>query len=93
MYTRLMTGAVHKANPVARAAYLARRRSPASPDFDSRYLALSRPVLTRARASEDAFDALISCMVMAARRDSFATLPQPRDPAHHIEGWTWAPEL
>lgn len=93
MYTRLMTGAVHKANPLARAAYLARRRNPASPDFDPRYLALSRPVLTRARASEDAFDALISCMVMAARRDSFATLPQPRDPAHRIEGWTWAPEL
>ena len=93
MYTRLMTGAVHKANPMARAAYLARRRDPASPEFDVRYTALSRIVLTRARASEDAFDALISCMVMTARRDSFATLPEPRDPAHRIEGWTWAPEL
>ena len=93
MYTRLMTGAVHKANPVARAAYLARRRDPASPDFDLRYTALSRTVLTRARSSEDAFDALISCMVMTGRRESFATLPTPRDPAHRIEGWTWAPEL
>ena len=93
MYTRLMTGAVHKANPIARAAYLARRRDPASPDFDPRYTALSRAVLTSARSSEDAFDALVSCMVMTARRDSFAKLPQPLDPAHYIEGWTWAPEL
>ena len=93
MYTRLMTGAVHKANPLARAAYLARRRDPASSEFDPRYTELSRSVLTRARASEDAFDALISCMVMTARRDSFAKLPEPRDPAHRIEGWTWAPEL
>lgn len=93
MYTRLMTGAVHKANPVARAAYLARRRDPASADFDPRYRALPRPVLSRARASEDAFDALVSSMVMAARRSSFAALPAPRDPAHRIEGWTWAPEL
>ncbi len=93
MYTRLMTGAVHKANPLARAAYLARRREPASPEFDPRYVALPPAVLTRARAGEDAFDALVSCMVMAARRDSFAQLPAPRDPAHRIEGWTWAPEL
>ncbi len=93
MYTRLLTGAVHKANPLARAAYLARRRDPASPDFDTRYRALPRPVLTRARSSEDAFDALVSCMVMTARRESFARLPKPRDPAHRIEGWTWAPEL
>ena len=56
MYTRLMTGAVHKANPLARAAYLARRRDPASPDFDARYTALSRTVHARARGSEDAFD-------------------------------------
>ena len=93
MYTRLMTGAVHKANPLARAAYLKRRRDPASSDFDLRYTALPPAVLTRARSSEDAFDALVSCMVMTARRDSFAKLPQPRDPAHRIEGWTWAPEL
>ena len=93
MYTRLMTGAVHKANPLARAAYLARRRDPASPEFDPRYTDLPRTVLTRARSSEDAFDALVSCMVMTGRRASFATLPTPRDPAHRIEGWTWAPEL
>jgi len=86
MYTRLNTGAVHKSNPTARAAYLLRKRRE-----DPAYAALSRSVLAKARAGEDAFDALVSTMVMAERRASFATLPQPRDPLHVIEGWTWAP--
>ena len=93
MYTRLMTGAVHKANPVRRRAYLERLRSAKSEGFDPRYAALSRAVMERARGSEDAFDALVSCMVMTARRSSFARLPMPRDPAARIEGWTWAPEV
>jgi hypothetical protein len=50
-------------------------------------------VMQRARAGEDAFDALVSTMVMAERRETFAGLPKPRDPLHGIEGWTWAPEL
>ena len=93
MYTRLMTGPVHKSNPAARRAYLARRRDLGSPEFDPAYRQLSRSVLERARSGEDAFDALVSCMVMTRRRAAFATLPQPRDPAAAIEGWTWAPEL
>jgi len=86
MYTRLNTGAVHKSNAAARAAYLLRKRRE-----DPAYAALSRTVLAKARAGEDAFDALISTMVMAERRETFATLPKPRDPLHKIEGWTWAP--
>jgi hypothetical protein len=69
MYTRLNTGAVHKSNAAARAAYLLKKRR------------------------EDAFDALVSTMVMAKRRETFARLPKPRDPLHGIEGWTWAPEI
>jgi hypothetical protein len=88
MYTRLNTGPVHKSNAVARSEYLLKKRTD-----DAGYAALSRTVLQRARASEDAFDALVSTMVMAERRDTFATLPQPRDPLHGIEGWTWAPEV
>ena len=88
MYTRLNTGAVHKSNPVARAGYLLKKRRE-----DAAYAALSRTVMQRARAGEDAFDALVSTMVMAERRDRFAGLPRPRDPLHGIEGWTWAPEL
>jgi len=86
MYTRLNTGAVRKSNAEARAAYLLRKRKE-----DVRYAALSRGVLQRARAGEDAFDALVSTMVMAKRRETFARLPKPRDPLHGIEGWTWAP--
>ena len=86
MYTRLNTGAVHKSNPSARAAYLLRKRRE-----DPAYTALSRAVLQRARASEDAFDALVSTMVMAEHRESFVTLPKPHDPLHRYESWTWAP--
>ena len=85
MYTRLNTGPVHKSNPVARAAYLFRKRA-----SDPAYAALGRAALQKARAGEDAFDALVSCMVMTAHRDSFYTLPRPRDPDHRLEGWTWA---
>ncbi len=88
MYTRLNTGAVHKSNPSARAAYLLRKRRE-----DPAYAALSRTVMQRARASEDAFDALVSTMVMAEHRGNFATLPKPRDPLHRLESWTWAPEV
>jgi hypothetical protein len=86
MYTRLNTGAVHKSNPAARAAYLLRKRRE-----DPTYAELSRTVLAKARAGEDAFDALVSTVVMAERRASFAKLPKPRDPLHAIEGWTWSP--
>jgi hypothetical protein len=88
MYTRLNTGAVHKSNASARAAYLLKKRRE-----DVAYAALSRTVLQRARGSEDAFDALVSTMVMAERRGEFAALPRPRDPLHGMEGWTWAPEV
>ncbi len=85
MYTRLNTGPVHKSNPEARAAYLLRKRRE-----DPAYAALGRAALNRARAGEDAFDALISCMVMAGCRDQFYSLPEPRDPKYRLEGWTWA---
>jgi hypothetical protein len=88
MYTRLNTGAVHKSNPSARVAYLRRKRRE-----DQAYAALSRTVMQRARAGEDAFDALVSTMVMAEHRGSFAKLPKPRDPLHRLESWTWAPEV
>jgi hypothetical protein len=88
MYTRLNTGAVHKSNADARAAYLLKKRKE-----DAAYAGLSRAAMEKARGGEDAFDALVSTMVMAERREMFATLPKPRDPLHGIEGWTWAPEV
>ena len=85
MYSRLNTGPVHKSNPAARAAYLLRKRKE-----DPAYAALGRAALQRARAGEDAFDALVSCMVMVEHRAGFYRLPQPRDPNYRLEGWTWA---
>ncbi len=86
MYTRLMTGAVKKSNAEARAAYLLKKRRE-----DAAYAGLSRTVMQRARAGEDAFDALVSTMVMVERRAEFVRLPMPRDPLHGVEGWTWVP--
>ena len=86
MYSRLNTGPVHKSNAEARAAYLSRKLAE-----DPAYGTLGRSAITKAKAGEDAFDALISCMVMAEHRAQFYGLPKPRDPAHALEGWTWAP--
>jgi len=86
MYTRLNTGAVRKSNGEARAAYLKRRRAE-----DAMYATLPRGVLAKARGSEDAFDALVSLMVMTARRRQFARLRMPKYPGYRVEGWTWAP--
>ena len=88
MYSRLNTGPVYKSNPAARAAYLAAKRK-----ADPAYAALGRAALAKAKAGEDAFDALVSAMVMAAHRDGFYTLPQPRDPKYRLEGWTWAADV
>lgn len=86
MYSRLNTGAVHKSNAAARAGYLLKKRRE-----DGAYAALPRRVMEKARGSEDAFDALVSCMVMTARRGEFAALAMPTDPGYRVEGWTWAP--
>lgn len=88
MYSRLNTGPVHKSNAEARAKYLNNKRK-----TDAAYAALSRTVLEKARASEDAFDALVSCMVMTKERAGFMRLPTPRDKNYALEGWTWAPPL
>ncbi len=88
MYSRLNTGPVHKSNAEARATYLLRKRA-----RDPAYAAIGRAAMAKARAGEDAFDALVSCMAMAEFRDGFYGLPTPRDPAYALEGWTWAPPV
>jgi hypothetical protein len=86
MYTRLNTGPVRKSNAAARAEYLRKKRRE-----DAAYAALPRGAMERARGGEDAFDALVSCMAMVARRGEFARLAMPMDPEYRVEGWTWAP--
>jgi hypothetical protein len=88
IYTRLMTGAVNKSSEVARTAYLAKKRKESG-----LYAGLSRLVMAKARASEDAFDALVSAMVMVEHRREFAGLRKTEDEVFRMEGQTWVPGL
>lgn len=86
MYTRLLTGAVKKSNPVARKAYLANRRK-----TDPAYSALTRKVLAAAQSGEDAFDALVCTIEMTRHRKEFPGLRRTSDPILSLEGITWHP--
>jgi hypothetical protein len=88
IYTRLMTGAVNKSSEAARTAYLAKKRKE-----NALYAGLSRTVLTKARGSEDAFDALVSALVMVEHRGEFTKLRQTEDEVFQLEGHTWVPGL
>lgn len=46
-----------------------------------------------AMASEDAFDAAVSALVMAGSSASIARLPDVSDPQHRLEGLIWHPGL
>jgi hypothetical protein len=86
MYTRLLTGAVKKSNPVARREYLLAKKK-----MDAAYAGLSRGVVAKALGSEDAFDALVCCMEMVLWREEFAGLRATRDEVLRLEGITWRP--
>jgi hypothetical protein len=88
IYTRLMTGAVTKSSEVARTAYLARKRKE-NPWFAG----LSRGVLAKAKGSEDAFDALVTALVMVEHRAEFSLLRKTEDEVFRMEGQTWVPGL
>jgi hypothetical protein len=80
IYPRLMTGAVRKSSTVARAELLARRY----PDLAAEHRQL-------ATASEDAFDATVSALVMVEHVSDLAALPVERDPVLRLEGRIWHP--
>jgi hypothetical protein len=88
IYTRLMTGPVIKSSEQARTKYLITKRKE-NPFFS----ALPRTILTKARGSEDAFDALVTTLVMAEYRHEFAHLKQTTDETFMMEGQTWIPGL
>ncbi|MEO6805297.1 MAG: hypothetical protein ABI286_06105 [Edaphobacter sp.] len=88
IYTRLMTGAVTKSSEVARTAYLAKKRKE-----NAWYAGISRGVMAKARGSEDAFDALVTAMVMVEHRGEFARLRRTEDEVFRMEGQTWVPGL
>jgi hypothetical protein len=86
IYTRLMTGAVNKSSEKARTEYLAKKRKESA-----LYAGLSRSVLAKAKGSEDAFDALVSAMVMVEHRGEFVGLRATKDEVLRLEGNTWRP--
>jgi hypothetical protein len=88
MYTRLMTGAVKKSNAGARKAYLAAKKNK-----DAVYTGLSRGVIAKALNSEDAFDALVSCLEMVRWKDEFAGLKATKNEMLRLEGITWRPGI
>jgi hypothetical protein len=88
IYTRLMTGAVTKSSEAARTAYLAKKRRE-----NVLFARLSRGVMAKAKGSEDAFDALVTAMVMVEHRGEFAGLRKTEDEVFLMEGRTWVPGL
>ena len=90
MYTRLLTGAVKKSNPVARREYLLTKKK-MDAAYAGLYSKLPRAVLAKAMGSEDAFDALVCCMEMVRWREEFAGLRATRDEVLRLEGITWRP--
>jgi hypothetical protein len=86
MYARLLTGAVKKSSAEARRAYLRSKMRD-----DRFYAKLKRGVISKAVASDDAFDALISAMEMAHHAQEFARLKKTENPVRKLEGITWVP--
>lgn len=84
IYPRLLTGEVKKGNADERVRYLDWKKKELAA-----YASLDEDVVAKARRSEDAFDALVSVMEMAARRRDFLRLRQSTDAVTRIEGAVW----
>ncbi|HMC43281.1 MAG TPA: hypothetical protein VKI20_09755 [Acidimicrobiales bacterium] len=80
IYPRVFTGPVRKSDPLARRRALSERRPAIDP-------ALSELTVS----SEDAFDAALSALGMAARAHELATLPHLTDRVSRLEGRMWRP--
>jgi Protein of unknown function (DUF429) len=80
VYPRACTGSVVKSRRDARARLL-----------ETRFPQVATSVRARAVASEDAFDALVTALVMARHADELAALGPPAEPAADREGWMWCP--
>ena len=80
IYPRTLTGAVVKSDPAARVAHLNRHHPALDPELRA-----------RAIASEDAFDAAVSALVMSRYESALRDLPTLHDPVVQREGWVWSP--
>ncbi len=82
IYPRALTGPVVKRDVDARIAYLDEH----CPDVASRHR-------ERAVASEDAFDAAVSALVMSRYEAGLRSLPPLVDAETRREGWVWEPDV
>ncbi len=80
IYPRACTGAVVKTDVRQRAALL-----------DEQFSGLDRELRDLAVASDDAFDAAVTALVMAAHADGFIELASPTESVARLEGWIWVP--
>ena len=80
IYPRALTGRVNKGRWSARHEYLFTHFADQDPTL-----------LERAAGSEDAFDAAVSALVMAAHADELAALPPAADATERLEGRIWLP--
>lgn len=80
IYPRLLTGDVRKSSSEEREAYL-----------DQEYPGLKAELRAAAIASDDAFDAAVSALVMARHADQLRRLNQPRNATARLEGAIWWP--
>ncbi len=81
IYPRLFLGRLKVADPHARADHL----------NQSQFSGLPEEILTRARNSEDAFDALCAVLGMTSHAEALANLEPATDPAILLEGQIWTP--
>ena len=82
IYPRLLTGPVVKSHAPSRQSFLAQH-----------YPYLRRDHAETAAASEDAFDAAVSALVMAEHAAELAQLPEELDPDLRLEGRIWHPAV
>lgn len=80
IYPRLLTGPVRKSDRRAREDYL-----------DSAPWTLPAELQDKAGASEDAFDAAVSALVMSEHAEEFDHLTPASDPQVALEGCIWRP--
>lgn len=80
IYPRALTGAVRKRNLEARQRYLSERFPGVEPW-----------AVEAAIESEDAFDALVSAIIMAEHAAQFTSLPTATTEADRLEGRIWLP--
>jgi hypothetical protein len=81
IYPRVLTGMIVKSNGIQRMSRLSERHPALSPE-----------VTNKAASCDDAFDAVVSALVMAQHIDELATLRATADDRVRKEGWIWCRE-